>query len=196
MRRTALTLTLFAFCFDVSLALAGRKHENNSTIEERLTHDRSEVRQFAILVREMEELNMPREKFDFWQINSELQTATKREYEQACEYWGDIEENDARPSPPDVQVGHSLGEPNFPEMSEDDPNRPRSTPAERVVRMKRIIRESKGLAQYMAMDEFDVLDRYHFLMQEFLELMRDDILQLEGVTEAVSPGRSRSQGGL
>ncbi len=193
MRRFAFTLTLFAFCFNVSLALAGRKHENNSTIEERLTRDRSEVRQFAILVREMKELNMPREKFDFWQINSELQTATKREYEQVRECWGDIEEKGARSLPPDVQVGHSLGEPNFPEMSEDHPNRPRSTPAERVVRMGRIIRESKGLAQYMATDEFDVLDRYHFLMQEFLELMRDDIQQLERVIEAASGERSESR---
>ena len=190
MRRFALTLTFFTLCFTAAV-FAAPKHDD-STIDEQLARDRDEVREFAVLIQEMKELNMPREKFDFWQISTELQVAAKREYEQAREHWGDEGTSD-QASPPDVQTGHSLGESDFSGMSGDTPDQRRSTPAERVVRMKRILRESKGLEQFMATDEFDVLIRYHFLMDEFLGLMREDILQVEAMVEAVSPGRSGSR---
>jgi len=169
------------------MALAARQHDNTPTIDEQLTRDRNEVRTFATLLEEMKALNMPREKFDFWQINSELQEATKREYGQARERWNNDDDKSSG-SRPDVQTGHSLGEPDFQEIAEDTPDRPRSTPAERVARMEGIIRESKGLEQFMALDEFDVLPRYHFLMNEFLVLMRDDVRQTESIIEAASPG--------
>lgn len=148
--------------------------------KKQLAREKKELQDFATLLAEMDNIRVPRHMRDFWAVNANVRSAMKHEFDQANKKLeqkraaGQVDRPEtrtqaARTTP--TSYLDAVGD----WQVEDKDNPVSLSTAELTERMKAIIQESQGLERVLAAGEMDVMERYRFLLGEFLGLMEDEV---------------------
>jgi hypothetical protein len=145
-----------------------------------LAREKKELQNFAGLLVEMDRIRVPRHMRDFWAVNANVRSAMKHEFDQINKKLeqeraaGPVDPSEAETQAARTTPKNYLDAVGDWQVKNGEDTEPLST-SELAKRMKAIIHESQGLERVLAGGELDVMERYRFLLGEFLSLMEGDV---------------------